>query len=127
MPSRTPADPGALRHHLTGLFGEGGFLPPVDVYSTEGPPTLHVRVEVAGLDPARTQIRLDGRTLAVEGERSPDHGGRYQHMEIAYGRFERQVGNVFRAGEQPRGLWVDEAAGRALVLTDAHLQEVTLP
>jgi HSP20 family protein len=91
MPSRTPADSDVLRRHLTGLFSEPGFLPPVDVYATENPQTLHVRVEVAGLDAARTQIRLEGRTLAIEGERSPDHGGRYQHMEISYGRFEREV------------------------------------
>ncbi|MGH2355374.1 MAG: hypothetical protein ACRDJN_27510, partial [Chloroflexota bacterium] len=42
------------------------------------------------------------------------------------GPFERQVREVFPAGEHPRGLWVDEATGRALVLTDQRLQEVTL-
>jgi hypothetical protein len=40
------------------------------------------------------------------------------------GRFERQALHAFAAGEQPRGLWVDELAGRALVLTDRRLQEV---
>ncbi len=42
------------------------------------------------------------------------------------GRVTGQVLEVFRIGEQPRGLSVDEAAGRALVLTDSRLQEVLL-
>jgi hypothetical protein len=41
------------------------------------------------------------------------------------GQFERQVADVFPPGEEPRALWVDEPAGRALVLTDRRLQEVS--
>ncbi|HEV2124487.1 MAG TPA: hypothetical protein VGW38_17170, partial [Chloroflexota bacterium] len=40
------------------------------------------------------------------------------------GRYESQVAEVFPAGEHPRGLWVDEPNGRALILTDVRLQEV---
>jgi hypothetical protein len=41
------------------------------------------------------------------------------------GQFERQVLNVFPTGEVARALWVDEPAGRALVLTERRLQEVS--
>ena len=93
MSSRIPADPDALRRQLSALLGQEGFLPAVDVYTTGDPPTLHVRMEIAGLDPDRLSIRLEGRMLSIEGERPPGHAGRvaYQHMEIPYGRFERQV------------------------------------
>ncbi len=39
----------------------------------------------------------------------------------------RRVLDVFPVGEHPVGLWVDEPGGRALILTDARLQDVTLP
>ena len=93
VPSRNPADPDVLRRQLAMLLGQEGFLPPVDVYTTPEPPTLHVRMEIAGVDAAQLSIRLDGRTLTIAGERPPGHAARvgYQHMEIPYGRFERQV------------------------------------
>jgi hypothetical protein len=43
------------------------------------------------------------------------------------GRFERQITDVFPNGEQPVGLWVDEAGGRALILTESRLQAVQFP
>jgi HSP20 family molecular chaperone IbpA len=93
MSSRMPADPDALRRQLAVLFGQEGFLPPVDVYTTSDPPTLHVRMEIAGVDPEQVAIRLEGRALTIEGERPPGHDSRvgYQHMEIPYGHFERRV------------------------------------
>jgi hypothetical protein len=43
------------------------------------------------------------------------------------GKAARRGADAFPAGEHPLGLWVDEGAGRALVLTDARLQDVPLP
>jgi hypothetical protein len=43
------------------------------------------------------------------------------------GHFERQIMDVFPKGEQPVGLWVDEAGGRALILTESRLQAVQFP
>jgi hypothetical protein len=43
------------------------------------------------------------------------------------GRFERQITDVVPNGEQPVGLWVDEAGGRALILTESRLQAVQFP
>jgi hypothetical protein len=42
------------------------------------------------------------------------------------GQFQREVPNVYPDGETPRGLWVDEPGGRALILTTGRVQEVSL-
>jgi hypothetical protein len=42
------------------------------------------------------------------------------------GQLEREVRDVTMAGDPFRGLWVDEAGNRALVLTEQRLQEVPL-
>jgi hypothetical protein len=42
------------------------------------------------------------------------------------GTYERQVPEAFPVGDDPRGLWVDEASGRVLLLTDQRLMEVVL-
>lgn len=43
------------------------------------------------------------------------------------GQFERQIKEAFPIGEVPRGLWVDEATGRVLLLTSQRLQELVFP
>ncbi|MGB2953339.1 MAG: Hsp20/alpha crystallin family protein [Gaiellaceae bacterium] len=69
-----------------------GFRPQVDVYRTEDPAELHVVVELPGVDPDEVRIFADDRTLVVAGNRSRLRvEGRYQHMEIEYGAFQRGV------------------------------------
>lgn len=106
-----------LRHEMEELFADlcqvprlvaprRGFRPRVDVYRTEDPPAITVVVELAGIDPAEIELAVGDGMLAVAGKRRRDSGpGRtYQHMEIDYGPFERQI---------PLGEPVDSEAAEA--------------
>ena len=70
-----------------------GFRPAVDVYRTEEPPTVTVVVELAGVDPAETELAFADGVLVVRGTRRRLAGQRrfYHHIEIDYGPFERRV------------------------------------
>jgi HSP20 family protein len=68
-----------------------GFRPAVDVYRAEDPPVVIVVVELAGVDPADTELALADGTLVVRGARRRSTQRRILHMEIDYGSFERQV------------------------------------
>jgi len=69
-----------------------GFRPNVDCIRSEDPPELHVVVELPGVDPERIQVIAADRVLVVAGERCrPPVSGRYQQMELEYGRFQRRI------------------------------------
>jgi len=69
-----------------------GFRPNVDCIRSEDPPELHVVVELPGVDPERIQLIAADRVLVVAGERCrPPVSGRYQQMELEYGRFQRRI------------------------------------
>jgi HSP20 family protein len=70
-----------------------GFRPQLDCYRTDDPPTLHVVVELPGLDPDSVEIAADGSALVVSGTRSrpATPGAHYHQMEIEYGPFERRL------------------------------------
>jgi HSP20 family protein len=70
-----------------------GFRPAVDVYRTDDPPAVTVVVELAGVDPAETELAFADGVLVVRGTRRRLAGERrfYQHIEIDYGPFERRV------------------------------------
>src|SRR5438552_18449344 len=70
-----------------------GFRPQCDCYRTDDPPTLHVVVELPGVDPATIEVVASGRALVVAGrrERPTSAGARYLAMEIDYGAFERRI------------------------------------
>ena len=89
-----------------------------DVYLTEDPPTLTVQLDLAGVDPDRLRIVLDGDLLIVAGERSRPRGERriYQHAEIDWGPFERRI---------RLGVTVDADAARAAY--DRGLLTIALP
>jgi HSP20 family protein len=95
-----------------------GFRPHSDCYRTEDPPTLHVVVEIAGVDPGSVEVVASGKTLVVTGsrERPTAAGARYLAMEIDYGTFQRRV----ELGEE-----IDPA--RATASYDRGLLKVTLP
>jgi HSP20 family molecular chaperone IbpA len=69
------------------------FRPHCDCYLTEDPPTLHVVVELAGVDPSAVGVAVSGRSLVIAGtrERPTIAGARYLVMEIDYGPFERRI------------------------------------
>ena len=70
-----------------------GFRPQCDCFRTDDPPTLHVVVELAGVDPESVEVVASGQTLLIAGvrERRKVDGARYLAMEIEYGPFERRL------------------------------------
>jgi HSP20 family protein len=79
----------------TGLTrrGRGGFSPAVDVYYCGEPPRVVVKVELAGIDPDRIGLEIQGRELTIAGERPADEAEErvYQQLEIARGPFRRVI------------------------------------
>lgn len=74
---------------LSGL--RRGFRPQVDVIRTDDPPEFRVVVELAGVDPDDIRLYADDRTLVLVGERKRTFRGRYFHMEIDHGPFQRRI------------------------------------
>jgi HSP20 family protein len=95
-----------------------GFRPECDCYRTDDPPTLHVVVELPGVDPASIEVVATGKTLVVSGarERPSVAGAKYLAMEIEYGPFQRRL----ELGEE-----VDPANANAVY--DRGMLKVTLP
>jgi HSP20 family protein len=72
--------------------GRRGFRPQVDCVRSEEPPTIHVVVELPGVDPASLNVVAADRMLVVAGERQrPTISGRYHQLEIEYGPFQRRI------------------------------------
>ena len=95
-----------------------GFRPQCDCFRTDDPPTLHVVVELPGVDPASVEVVASAKTLVVAGsrERLPAAGAHYLAMEIEYGAFQRRV----ELGEE-----IDPAGATASY--DRGMLKVTLP
>jgi HSP20 family protein len=70
-----------------------GFRPQCDCYRTDDPPTLHLVLELPGVDPDAVRIVATDRALLVSGTRQRPHpgGARYHQVEIEYGAFERRI------------------------------------
>jgi HSP20 family protein len=68
-----------------------GFRPSVDVVRVDDPAGFRVVVELPGIEPTDIELYADAQTLVVAGERRRAHGGRYFHMEIDYGSFQRRI------------------------------------
>jgi len=68
-----------------------GFRPQVDVIRTDDPPEYRVVVELAGVDSETLRIFADDQALVVAGSRSPAWRGRFFHMEIEHGPFQRRI------------------------------------
>jgi HSP20 family protein len=78
--------------HAVRPTGDVAWHPFTDLHET--PSAFHVRVELAGLDTARLEIRKQGRCLVIRGVRDDPWAGRdvtCHQMEIPRGRFERVV------------------------------------
>jgi HSP20 family protein len=69
-----------------------GYRPQIDVFRSDNPTALIVHVELPGVDPDDVKLIAGGRVLVIVGERKrPKDSGHYQHMEIEYGSFRREV------------------------------------
>ena len=95
-----------------------GFRPQSDCFRTDDPPTLHVVIELPGVDPESVEVVAADRTLLIAGvrERPQVDGARYLAIEIEYGAFERRI----ELGEE-----VDTAAATARY--DRGMLKVVLP
>ncbi len=75
-----------------GAFSERIWRPPTDIYDTED--EILIRMEIAGVDLDRVDIRFSNNVLRVSGEREsnrPRGDARLLLMEINRGRFERSI------------------------------------
>src|SRR2546423_9622205 len=68
-----------------------GFRPSVDVVRVDDPAGFRVVVELPGIEPDDVEIYADAQTLVIAGERRRTSAGRYFHMEIDHGPFQRRV------------------------------------
>jgi HSP20 family protein len=68
-----------------------GFRPQVDVVRTDDPDEFQVIFELPGVEPNDVSVYADAQTLVVAGERRRPRRGRYFHMEIDFGPFQRRV------------------------------------
>jgi HSP20 family protein len=77
--------------------------PAVDVAYASDPPRAIVTAELAGVDSHEVGLRIEGRTLVIEGRRGPaaPEGEVYQQIEIERGPFRRviELGADVRAEE----------------------------
>lgn len=71
------------------------FAPPVDIYEDEH--TITLKMEVPGIDEKDIDVRIDGNTLAVRGERKLEK----DEKEENYRRIERQYGSFTRSFTLP--------------------------
>ena len=77
--------------HSSLLTGTKVWRPPIDVFETEN--EVVILMEVAGMKQKDFNIALHGNTLTIHGDRPEKIETRkcYQHMELNYGRFERNI------------------------------------
>src|ERR1700751_4738593 len=68
-----------------------GFAPPVDIYEDEH--TITLKLEVPGIDEKDIDVRIEGNTLTVRGERALEK----EEKEENFRRIERQYGGFTRS------------------------------
>jgi HSP20 family protein len=71
------------------------FAPPVDIYEDEH--NIAVKLEVPGIDEKDIDVRVEGNTLTVHGERKIEK----EEKEENFRRIERQYGNFTRSFTLP--------------------------
>jgi len=79
---------------VRGLWGDGEdrFLPPVDIKETDD--KVIVEAELPGMDPKDLEIKIEGDTLMLRGERKSEKEDKtkgFHRVERSFGRFERQL------------------------------------
>ncbi|MDE1154538.1 MAG: Hsp20/alpha crystallin family protein [Acidobacteriaceae bacterium] len=79
----------------TETLATGNFVPAVDIY--EDAQKLVLKLEVPGIKPSDLDIRVEGRTLTVKGQRSFDN----EEKEENFHRIERRFGSFVRSFTLP--------------------------
>lgn len=99
-------------------YGKPCLRPNTDVYFDRLAQAVVVKLELAGVDPAKVALEIEDGVLAVRGARVDKRHPEavYQQMEIDYGRFERLV-----------SLPPDADAGRASAAYNDGFLEIVIP
>jgi HSP20 family protein len=74
------------------FFGEGEWTPRVDV--VEGKGEITVKAEIPGCEAKDIDVKLDGRTLTISGEKKQEKEEKdenFHRVERTYGSFRRMV------------------------------------
>jgi HSP20 family protein len=74
------------------MQGASIWHPPIDCYETDS--DMVIVMEIAGMDLKDFQIALNGNILTIHGDRNEKFDPSrlaFHHMEINYGRFERNL------------------------------------
>jgi HSP20 family protein len=77
------------------LFGDGEWAPRVDVI--EGKGNITVKAEIPGCEAKDIDVKLDGRTLKISGEKKQEK----EEKEENFHRVERSYGSFCRMVELP--------------------------
>lgn len=86
-----------------GLSGSSDVFPPLNVFSDKH--GLVIRAEVPGFKSDQIDLRIEPRTLTLEGNRTAE-----EHQKSgSYHRRERQYGNFARSLQLPQGLDTEKA------------------
>ncbi len=84
-------------HLFTGMTGArrfGGFVPNADAYVTDDGRMLVVEVELAGVQPERIRVAVEGQRLYIAGRREPTVKARRGTLllkEIGHGDFAKEI------------------------------------
>jgi len=101
----------------------GNFVPAVDVY--EDAQKLVLKLEVPGISPEDLDVRVEGRTLTVKGERKFEA----EEKEENFHRIERRYGSFVRSFTLPTTVNTEDVAASSadgvLSLTLAKKPEAT--
>jgi HSP20 family protein len=95
------AQPGSGSADATESLATGNFVPAVDVY--EDAQKLVLKLEVPGIKPEDLDIRVEGRTLTVKGERKFEN----EEKQENYTRVERRFGSFVRSFTLPTSVNTD--------------------
>jgi HSP20 family protein len=101
------ARPGADLQPGSESLAAGNFVPAVDVY--EDAQKLVLKLEVPGIPKDALDIRVEGRTLTVKGERKFEN----EEKEENFYRIERRYGSFVRSFTLPNTVDVDHVYAQA--------------
>jgi HSP20 family protein len=93
----------ALGSPNLGINGGSNVFPPLNIFSNKD--GMVIRAEVPGFKSDQIDLRIEPRTLTLEGHRAPDEHRR----PGSYHRLERQYGNFARSLQLPPGLDTEKA------------------
>ena len=94
----------ALPGETSETLATGNFVPAVDVY--EDAQKLVLKLEVPGINPEDLDIRVEGRTLTVKGERKFEA----EEKEENFHRIERRYGSFVRSFTLPTTVNTEDVA-----------------